>query len=237
MFLEYNVIDWKQGSKKQRVEGKSCRNLSLSTEIVCVCLCLSACMTEKWWRTSVCAFVCVFVNYKWKKEWECVCLCVCVCVSLSADASGPTECEMEQGGSGSSRDTLQHTHTHTRIPFSLFLSLALSPFILFFSPPSLPFHPFFSYFQFHPLFFLPLLYLFFLLLPSFQLPLYLSASLSLWIKLSLLWSLFFPLLCLYLPFGCRVFAIVRERERHRRGRRERGSIPMSGQWWIRMLKY
>lgn len=141
-------------------------------------------------------------------------MCVTVCVYLSADASGPTECEMEQGGSGFSRDTLQHTHTSLSLCFYLLLSrpaiLSSLPsfsspsplFPLAFSSPSSSFSPSAPSSLFSPL----SLHLFNFLCISPS-PLY-SAALSLWIKLSLLWSLFFPLLCLYLPFGCRVCAVA-----------------------------
>lgn len=141
-----------------------------------------------------------------------VCDCVCMCVSLSADASGPTECEMEQGGSGFSRDTAKHTHTHTSLSVSISCSLTpTSPPLLFASLYlHFPLLSCFSHFHFHSLPALPSLFPL-----SFHLSHFLyispsllySAALSLWIKLSLLWSLFFPpalpLSSVWMPCMCR----------------------------------
>ena len=165
----------------------------------------------------------------------CVCVCVCVCVSLSADASGPTECEMEQGGSGFSRHahthkhtqahTHTHTHTHTHLSLCFYLLLSAS------SSSSLYIHfPLFPRFHFHPL---PPLFSFLCSLHPFPLsfhlsnlvyispsPLY-SASLSLWIKLSLLRSLFFSP-CSAFIFRLDAVYVQWHGERDIDGERERG---------------
>ncbi|GAA6234226.1 uncharacterized [Lates japonicus] len=133
-----------------------------------------------------------------------------------------------------SRDTLQHTHTslclYLRLsrPSHHLLPLLLSAFIFlsvsaFPTSISTPFLLFFYFCSFFPLFFHLCHFLYISLSPLY------SNTLSLWIKLSLLWSLFFPLLCLYLPFGCRVCAVAERESDTDRERKERDTIPTSGQ--------
>lgn len=174
--------------------------------------CVSVLLSLFVWMIQKSQQVCVFVDLKSKRKDTafvrvCVCVWMTVCVSSSTDASGPTECEMEQGGSDFSRNSLQHTHTLTHAISFCF------DFLLFFC------FPLISTLSL-------LLSLFSCLLPLFLLSFHIfhchcispsllySTALSVWIKLSLLWSLFFPLLCLYLPFGWRVWAAAwRERGR------------------------
>ena len=171
-----------------------------------LCACASLFISvDDWEMEQVCA-----CELEIENEGQSLCVCVWVCVCLSAPMRQDLQ-SVKWSREDFSRDTLQH--------ISPSLSFALSPIPPPSTPSSLCLHfsvlPCYNHFNFQSLLPLlallllaPLLWLTFHLFHflNISLSLLYSAALSLRIKLSLLWSLFFPLLALYLTSGCRVCA-------------------------------
>lgn len=191
-------------SGEQENQGNSCWNSTVQQLWLCLCIFAYLCarLRNDSGQVHVCSFELEIETEGWRR---CVCVFERWCDRTYRVWNGAGRFRLQL------QLTATHTHTHLNLFFSPILPLSLP--LISFCPafPSSRFHPF-------PTRLLLLSFLLFHFLCISPSPLY-SAALSLWIKLSLLWSLFFPLLCLYLPFGYRVCAAAWS-EGERRWRRE-----------------